>query len=88
MNAPMTLEQIIALDAAFCDDVSITLCRSYQTVTIHDMSGTGHDDIFMQGDDACQFIDDLDALIEAAPDVLFDHAIKHLAKPYVENIWN
>lgn len=84
----MTLEQIIALDAAFCDDVSVTICRSLQTVAIHDQSGAGHEDIFMQGDDACQFIDDLDTLIDLAPDCLFEHAIKHLAKPYVENIWN
>lgn len=82
-----SLEQVIQQTAALCPDVSVTLCRTLGTVTIHDDEGV-QDDIFMQGDDADQFIAEFDALIEKAPDVLFDDAIKSLAHPYVECLWN
>ena len=67
-------------------DVSVTVCRKLPTVTIHDQSGI-NEDIFMQGDDAQEFIDAFDGLVEEAPDVLFVDALKHLALPWVEVAW-
>lgn len=87
MDARTSIKTIIEQDAAFCQDVSVTVCRSLPTVTIHDQSGI-NEDIFMQGDDADEFISAFDALVEQAPDVLFADALKHLALPYVECCWN
>jgi hypothetical protein len=42
----------------------------------------------MQGDEAVDFLDAFDSLIEKAPDVLFVDALKHLARPYVEYVWS
>lgn len=88
MDARTSIKTIIEQDAAFCQDVSVTVCRSLPTVTIHDLSGVGNEDIFMQGEDADEFISAFDALVEQAPDVLFADALKHLALPYVECCWN
>lgn len=69
-------------------DVSVKVCRSLETVCIRDTTGE-FEDIFMQGQDAAQFIAELDDLIEKAPDdLLFETAVKSLAAPYCENIWN
>lgn len=87
MDARTSIKTIIEQDAAFCQDVSVTVCRSLPTVTIHDQSGV-NEDIFMQGDDADEFIKAFDGLVEEAPDVLFVDALKHLALPWVECCWN
>lgn len=87
MDTRISIKTIIEQNAAFCQDVSVTVCRKLPTVTIHDQSGV-NEDIFMQGDDADEFINAFDALVEQAPDVLFADALKHLALPYVECIWN
>lgn len=87
MDARTSIKTIIEQDAAFCQDVSVTVCRSLPTVTIHDQSGI-NEDIFMQGQDAQEFIDAFDGLVEEAPDVLFADALKHLALPWVECVWN
>lgn len=69
-------------------EVSVKVSRSMETVCIRDVSG-GFEDIFMQGDDAAQFIQELDDLIDRAPDDLaFEDAIKSLAAPYCETLWN
>lgn len=87
MDTRISIKTIIEQNAAFCQDVSVTVCRKLPTVTIHDQSGV-NEDIFMQGDDADEFIKAFDGLVEEAPDVLFVDALKHLALPYVECIWN
>lgn len=83
----ITLKKIIEADAFLMRDVDVTIDRRFRHVTIKDEEGE-QEDIFLQGQDAEQFIDQFDALIEQAPDVLFVDAIKHLAKPYVECIWS
>lgn len=88
MDARTSIETIIKQDAAFCSDVSVTICRGLPSVTIHDDSEMQNEDIFMQGDDADEFIKAFDLLIEEAPDVLFEDALKHLALPYVECVWS
>ena len=87
MTERTSIESIIAQDAADCADVSVKLCRKLPTVTIRDDNGV-QEDIFMQGHDADEFIKALDGLIEQAPDATMDAALKHLAKPYVDCIWN
>lgn len=87
MDARTSIKTIIEQDAAFCQDVSVTVCRKLPTVTIHDQSGV-NEDIFMQGSDAEEFIAAFDGLVEEAPDVLFVDALKHLALPWVESCWN
>ncbi len=81
------LATYIKSTAALCQDVSVKVCRSFGTVVIRDLDGV-QDDIFMQGDDADEFIAQFDALVEAAPDVLFDEAVKALAHPYCECLWH
>lgn len=87
MDARTSIKTIIEQDALFCKDVSVTVCRKLPTVTIKDQSGV-NDDIFMQGDDADEFIKAFDGLVEEAPDVLFVDALKHLALPWCEVCWN
>lgn len=86
MNAPMTLEEIIKFDAACCPDISVKIGWSLGTVCITDPTGE-HEDIFMQGDEGVEWIEQLERLTDAAPEVLFEDAIKHLAKPYVDVLW-
>lgn len=83
----MTLEEIIALDAAYCRDVTVTVCRTLPSVTISDDAGE-QEDIYMQGDDADQFIAAFDVIAELAPEALFVDVLKHVAKPYVDSIWH
>lgn len=87
MTSRTSIEAIIAQDAEHCADVSVRLCRKLPTVTIRDDTGA-QEDIFMQGNDADEFIKALDGLIEQAPDATVDAALKHLARPYCECIWN
>jgi hypothetical protein len=83
----VTLEEIINTDAAYCRDVTVTICRKLPSVTIKD--GTGEqEDIYMQGDDADQFLAEFDEIVDLAPDVLFADALKYLAKPYVDCLWH
>lgn len=82
------LKSVITEMASRIPDVSVKVSRSFETVCIRDESGE-FEDIFMQGQDAAQFIAELDDLIEKAPDdLLFEDAMKCLAAPYCENIWN
>lgn len=81
------LKTFIEQTAAMCQDVSVKVCRRFGTVTIRDLEGV-QDSIFMQGHDADQFIAQFDALVEAAPDVLFEDAVKALAEPYVSCMWH
>lgn len=64
--------------------VSVDWDSAFSTVNI---SHPGDDDIFMQGDDADEFIAELDALCKRFPSLDEYTAALALAKPYVENIW-
>lgn len=84
----VSLKSIVIEQAARIPDVSVKISRTMETVCIRDDEGE-FEDIFMQGHDAAQFIKELDDLIEKAPDdLLFEDAVKSLAAPYCENIWN
>ena len=88
MDTRTSIEAIIKQDATFCPEVSVTLCRKLPTVTIHDDSEIANEDIFMQGEDAEEFIAALDGLIEKAPEAEFGDVLKHLALPFVESCWS
>jgi hypothetical protein len=81
------LKTYIEQTAAMCQAVSVKVCRTFGTVVIRDLDGV-QDDIFMQGGDADQFIAEFDALVELAPDVLFEDAVKAMAEPYVSVLWH
>ena len=81
-----TLTQIIQDDAASLLDVDVDIDRDFLTVAIEDQTGI-YDDIFIQGEEAEEFIEELDRIYEEAGDVTEDEVAKHLARPYVECIW-
>lgn len=83
----MKLEDIIAADAAFMHNVTVTLDRRFPTVTIADDEGV-QEDIFMQDSDAEIFSDAFDALTEQCPTANYGDIEAHLAKPYVEAFWS
>lgn len=83
----ISLKQIIEADAQFMRDVEVVIDRRFPHVTIKDESGE-QEDIFLQGCDAESFVSAFDYLITQAPDVLMIDGAKHIAKPYVENLWS
>ena len=74
------------MENRYCRKVGVRLCRTLDTVTIIDREGV-QDDIFIDGQDGYEFIIALDNLLSEAPDVKFSDALRHLAKPWVENVW-
>lgn len=83
----MTLTEIIKADAKWATDsnIDVEVDRSLGTVCI---TCPDHDDIFMQGDDAEQFIAECQTLWETAGDVDMGLVELAVAKPYAENLWN
>lgn len=83
----MTLIEIIEADALYMKDVTVEVVSNYGTVCIKDAKGV-QEDIFMQGDDAVEFISQRDLLWEETR-VLTKGTIElHLAKSYVDNLWS
>lgn len=83
----ISLKQIIEADAQFMRDVEVIIDRRFPHVTIKDETGE-QEDIFLQGYDAESFVSAFDCLLNQAPDVPMVDAAKHMAKPYVENLWS
>ena len=81
-----TLQFILAA-AKRCADSDITVdCDSaYSTVAI---GAPGHDGVFMQGDEADQFIAERDALTKRYRSLTDTEAELALAEPYAECIFN
>lgn len=88
MNSPevLTLTEIIEGNARHCRRVGIRVCRTLDHVTIIDREGV-QEDIFIDGEAGLSFIVALDNLLNDAPDVTLSDALRHLAKPWVENAW-
>lgn len=80
----MTITEIIKAAAVRMTDVTVDVDRSFSTVTI---TAEGQDTIFLQGDEADQFIAAVDALYEKAGDVAEDEAALCHAEQYAECIW-
>lgn len=83
----MQLEEIICADADYCELVEVEIDLRMPTVCIRDLEEF-HDDIFMQGDDASQFAEQYVRLQEELPNVDREKILLHLARPYIESIWN
>ena len=83
----MKLQDIILADAKRMAGVTVTVNPQMETVCISDDAGV-HEDIFMQGNDADEFIAQRDALWKETSDLSMDVIELHLAHPYVENLWN
>lgn len=83
----VTLLDVIEFNANYCSDVSVTVNTVLGTVCIRDMSGV-YDDIFLQGDDAVVFIEEAKQLWDTLETVAMSTCYLHLAKPYIECIWN
>ena len=79
----MTLEAIYNQQADYVENSGITIDidRSFGTVAIDAHGGTGTG-VFMQGDEAGQFILEVDAIEANAP--LFDRAEEAAAYPYAD----
>jgi len=65
--------------------ITVDCDESYSTVSI---DAPGEDSIFMQGEEADDFIAQRDALCKRYPSLNFDIAELALAEPYAESIWN
>ena len=65
--------------------IAVTYHRAQGWVTI---SCKGQDDIFMQGDEADNFIAEIDAMTRRFPSLDDQTAADALAEPYTENIWS
>lgn len=83
----MTLTQLIRASAARMSDVTIDVRTNFETVCIKDDTGA-HDDIFMQGDDARQFIDEARRGYNKSRYVSLDECYAWQAEEYVKNLWN
>ena len=73
----MKLDQIIREAAAYFGNIYIEVDTAYETVAI---GGS----VFMQGDDAAQFISEARDLYNKAQNVTMDECYACVAKPYVE----
>jgi hypothetical protein len=73
--------------AARCraDGVTVDIDSPYSTVAI---DAPGHDGVFMQGDEAETFIDEVRALCKRYPSLDEDTAALALAAPYAETLFH
>jgi hypothetical protein len=73
--------------AARCraDGVTVDIDSLYSTVAI---DAPGHDGVFMQGDEADTFIDEVRALCKRYPSLDEDAAALALAEPYAETLFH
>lgn len=83
----MKLKTIIEQSAARMAGVTVEYSQTMDTVCISDDS-CEEEDIFMQGDDAVQFINEMNNLYEKIQTLDKDTIALHLALPYVDGIWN
>jgi hypothetical protein len=89
----MRLEDILRQQAHYCQHILVEVDRRLPTVLIRDnesgQSGEPAEDrldVFLQGDDAEEFIDKLDELSEQCPDLDFDIIERAAAYDYAEHI--
>jgi len=83
----MNLIDIVKADAAYMRHVVINVDTLHGWISIEDDFNV-QDEIFLQGDDAEQFIQDAEILWNDLEHVTMDEVYAHLAKPYVDCIWN
>lgn len=82
-----TILEIIKADSAYLKDAIVTMDTLCETVEIEDGSGK-QEPIFLQGQDAHEFIVSFKKLTQESPDSLFWDIERHLAKKYVDSLWS
>jgi hypothetical protein len=83
----MTLTQLIRQAAARMSSVTVEVQTNFGTVCIKDDDGV-QEDIFMQGDEATQFINEAERGYKTSRYVSMDECYLWQAEQYVENLWN
>ena len=85
----VTLTSIIQENAAYSSNsgVCVEVNTSMQWVSITDMTGS-NGAIFMQGDEAGEFIDEIDSLYDQLQTIDKDTIALALARDYIENLWD
>ena len=81
----MRIDYILKASAKRMKGVFVDVDSAYGTVCI---SSKGQEDIFMQGDDAEQFIAECEELSERCQCLNMGIIELALAEPYAENLWN
>ena len=82
-----TLLEIIKADSAYLKDITVEIKRAWETVEITDDTGV-QEPIFLQGQDAYEFINKANGLSEESSDANFADIERHCAKVYVDCIWS
>lgn len=83
----MKLIDIIRADQDRYTDMHVCADTIYGTVSIEDTNNF-QDSIFLQGDDASEFISQAYVLYNELEHVTMSECYHHLAIPYAENLWN
>jgi hypothetical protein len=85
----MKLSDIIKNDAEYMAYVTVEINSRLGTVDIQDNLGL-QESIFLQGSDGEEFISECEALQDnpECADFYLDDIAKHVAKQYVDCIWN
>lgn len=83
----MMLTQVIRAASERMAGVDVEVNRTLGTVVMRDRAGE-HEDIFMQGDEASQFIEAAEQLWETVGDMGIDACYHCLAEPIVSCLWN
>lgn len=83
----MELSAIIQASATRMKQVKIEVDTRFEIVEITDLTGV-YDDIFLQGEDAYEFICEAQELWERAQTVGITECYAHLAESYCESFWH
>ena len=81
----MRIDYILKASAKRMTGVFVDINRSMGHVSIYDGR---HENIFLQGDDAEQFISECDKYSNICQRLNFDLIELAVAEPYAENLWN
>lgn len=83
----MTLAEIIAANVQYMRNVTVSVDTRYETVEISDDSGA-QEEIFLQGQDAHEFIRESEDIWNQVGSVSIADVHLHMARCYVDNLWN
>lgn len=87
MSKPTKATRFIHEAADRCRRSGVTVTTNGTSPTVA-IDAPGYDGVFMQGDEADTFIDDVRALCKRYPSLNSEIAELALAEPYAENIFN
>jgi hypothetical protein len=82
----MNLSDMVRAAHARMADVMVDVDESFGSVSIGDPDNGDEGCVFMQGDEADQFIESARSLYEELGDVTIDEVWAYLAEPYAETL--